>query len=335
MNRVYSTLTILVMILLFGTGGFVAIEKSSFLDGLYMTVITITTVGFDEHVALSDAGRVFTIFLIFLGGGFVLYAFGIVTETIVEGGLRTVIRRKKMERELKNLQNHFIVCGFGRIGKVICKILTENHRPFLVIENKEEEIKLLEELGYLFLEGDASDDELLKKALIDKARGLIAVVSSDADNVYIILSAKGLRPDLFVLARTSGSEGAETKLLRAGADKVISPYYIGATRMAQMVVRPTVIDFIDLTVHAGELGLRLEELSVSDEAYIVDKSLHKSNIRQEFDLIVVAIKRNQGDMLFNPNMKTTILAGDTLVVLGEHENIKAFEKKLGGSGEKQ
>lgn len=333
MNRIYSTLLILILILLFGTGGFVAIENSSFLDGLFMTVITITTVGFEEHVVLSDTGRVFTIILIFLGGGFVLYAFGIVTETIVEGGLQAIIRRKKMKHELESIQNHFIVCGFGRIGKVICKILAENHRPFLVIDNNDNEIRQLEELGYLFLEGDASEDDLLKKAIIDKAQGLIAVVSSDADNVYIILSAKGLRPDLFILARTSGAKGAETKLLRAGANKVISPYYIGATRMAQMVVRPTVIDFIDLTVHAGELGLRLEELSVGGNAPIIDKTLQKSNIRKEFDLIVVAIKRYKGDMLFNPNLNTSIQAGDTLVVLGEHENIKGFEKSLGSSGQ--
>ena len=169
---------------------------------------------------------------------------------------------------------------------------------------------------------------MLKKAHIMDAKALIAVTSSDADNVYIILSAKGLKPEIFILARSSGKKGAETKLLRAGANKVFSPYEIGARRMAQSLVRPTVIDFIDLTVHEGELGLRLEELQVSENATFVDKTLMDSGIRSEHDLIVVAIKRLKGEMLFNPSPSTEILAGDILVVLGEHLNIQGLEKKL-------
>jgi len=233
-----------------------------------------------------------------------------------------------MDKKVANLKNHFIVCGFGRIGRVICQILHENNRPFVIIENNADEIRAILELGYLVIDGDASSDEVLQRAVIHKAKGLIAVVSSDADNVYIILSAKGLKPDLFVLARSSGGEGTETKLLRAGADKVISPYFIGATRMAQLIVRPTVVDFIDLTVSAGELGLRLEELYVSSQAKFVNMTLLDSNIRKEHDLIVVAIKRDHGEMLFNPNPHTTILPGDILIVLGEHENIKSLEKEL-------
>lgn len=328
MKKTVNNVIFFVVLVLFGTFGYMTIEKSSFLDGLYMTVITITTVGYGEHVQLHPAGRYFTIFLILTGVGFVLYMFSRITEAVVEGGLRTVLGRKTMERKVATLRDHFIVCGYGRIGKVICKILKENHRPFVVIENNPVEIKALEELGYIVLAGDSSDDETLRKAGIEYAKGLIAVVSSDADTVYVILSARGLRPDLYILARSSGKEGAETKLLRAGADKVISPYYIGGCRMAQLLVRPTVIDFIDLTVHAGELGLRLEELSVGARDDLVDKTLKESNIRRNYDLIVVAIKRHQGEMLFNPNPDTVIMTGDTLVVLGEHENIKLFEAKF-------
>jgi voltage-gated potassium channel len=167
---------------------------------------------------------------------------------------------------------------------------------------------------------------MLLKAGVEKANGLIAVVSSDADNVYIALSARGLSPNLYIMARSSGVEGVEKKLLQAGANKVLSPYYIGATRMAHHVLRPTVTDFIDLTVSGGELGLRLEELRVSEKGQLTNKTVMESNIRRDFDLIVVAIKRSQGEMQFNPNLGTSILSGDTLVVLGEYEKIKQLEK---------
>jgi len=233
-----------------------------------------------------------------------------------------------MEKRVSQLQNHYILCGFGRIGKVIAKSLAENRLPFVVVESDPKEVERITELGYLVLEGNASEDETLVKAGVKKARGLIAVVSSDADNLYIVLSARGLKPDLYIIARSSGVEGAETKLLRAGADKVISPYYIGAVRMAQMVMRPTVVDFLDLTVHGGELGLRLEELNVSEQCRFAGQTLLASNIRKKYDLIVVAIKRKGGEMQFNPNPTTQILPGDILIVLGEHKSIKELEKEL-------
>lgn len=304
------------------------IEGSSFLDGLYMSVITITTVGYKEALPLSSAGKLFTIGLIFVGVGFVLYLFGEITNTMVEGGLRRFLGRNNMEKRIAELKDHYVVCGFGRIGKVICQSLKQNNRPFVIIENDSPEVQKIDEIGYLVLEGNAADDDMLIKAGINDARGLIAVVSSDAENVYIVLSAKGLNPDLFVMARSSGTEGSETKLLRAGADKVVSPYYIGACRMAQLVVRPTVVDFLDLTVHGGELGLRLEELVVSDKSSLVNKSLMDSNIRKVHNLIVVAIKRYNGEMLFNPSPQTKILPEDTLVILGEHEHINELEKEL-------
>ncbi|MDA8164177.1 MAG: potassium channel protein [Desulfobacteraceae bacterium] len=324
----------LVAILLFGAGGYMLIEGSTFFDGLYMTVITIFTVGFEEAVPLHPLGRAFTMLLILLGAGFVLYLFGEMTQTMVEGGLERIFGRKNMEKRIAGLKDHFIVCGYGRIGRVICKILKENGRPFVVIENNAKEIQALDETGFLALEGNAAEDEVLLRAGIKQAKGLVAVVSSDAENVYITLSARGLNPDLFIMARSGGEEGAEIKLLRAGATKVISPYFIGACRMAQQILRPTVIDFIDLTLNSGiptgglGLGLRLEELSVSESAAAVNKSLQDSGIRKEHDLIVVAIKREEGGMLFNPSPQTVILPRDILVVLGKHEDIKALEREL-------
>ena len=328
MKKILAGVFILLIILIYGTSGYMFIEDMSLTDAVYMTVISITTVGFSEVRPLSPAGKYFTVVLIFGGVGFFLYMVSLITEAMLAGGLHTFLGRKNMEKKLNVMKDHYIVCGFGRIGKVISKILHENNRPFMIIENNPEEIAAIKELGYLVLEGDSTNDDMLNKAHIMDAKSLIAVTSSDADNVYIILSARGLKSEIYILARSSGKKGAETKLLRAGANKVFSPYEIGARRMAQSLLRPTVIDFIDLTVHEGELGLRLEELQVSDKATFANKTLMDSGIRSEHDLIVVAIKRLKGEMLFNPNPNTEILPGDILVVLGEHLNIQALEKKL-------
>jgi voltage-gated potassium channel len=326
MHKAVRATLLLFLILMFGTGGYMVLENSTFLDGLYMTLITITTVGYGEVVHLSPNGRIFTMVLILVGVGFVMFVFSKITEAVVEGGLQAVYGRLNMKKKVAELKDHYIVCGFGRIGQVITKLLHDEKKTFVVIENDQEVIKKIAEMGYLFLEGEASNDDMLLRAGVDRASGLIAVVSSDADNVYIVLSARGLNPDLYIMARSSGVEGVEIKLLRAGANKVLSPYYIGATRMAHHVLRPTVTDFIDLTVHGGELGLRLEELRVSEHGKMTNKTVLESNIRRDFDLIVVAIKRSQGEMQFNPNLGTSILSGDTLVVLGEYEKIKELEK---------
>ncbi len=328
MRRLLFIGILFLAILGLGVFGYMLIDGAGFIDALYMTVITITTVGYDETFPLSTGGKLFTVFLILIGVGFVLYVFSKMTGDVIEGRLQKTIGRMKMKNRVAKLSDHYIVCGYGRIGKVICRILEENNRSLVVIEKDPDKVEDIIEAGYLVLEGEAAADQTLKEAGIEKARGLIAVVSSDADNVYIILSAHGIKPELFIMARSSGEEGAETKLIRAGANKVLSPYFIGATRMAQQLVRPTVIDFIDLAVHGGELGLRLEEMVVRESSPLAGRTLMDSGIRKDHDLIVVAIKREHGEMIFNPSHATVINASDILVMLGGQDNIKALEKQL-------
>jgi voltage-gated potassium channel len=325
-RKIALLLVPLLLILFVGTFGYMLLENTSFADGLYLTVITITTVGYGDIVPIHTAGRIFTVVLVFCGVGYVMYLFGKITEAMVEGGLRKIVERRKMHKKIAKLKDHYIVCGFGRIGMEICSILQENNRPFVVIERDKEVVKEIEALGYVDLMGEASDDDILLEAGIKRAKGLIAVVSSDADNLYITLTARGLNPDLFILARSSGVHGAARKLKRAGASRVISPYSIGARRMAQLIVRPTVMDFIDIAMEAGELGLRMEELVVSEESSIAGTSLIESGLRKKYDIIVIAIKRGDKAMFFNPKPDTEIQAGDILIVLGDSDHINSLEE---------
>ncbi len=329
MKKTILSVIALFVILTFGSVGYMVLEDATFDDGLYMTMITVTTVGYGETLQLSPAGRYFTMVLILVGVGYVMVVFREITESVVEGGLRSVLGKRNMSKKLGKMKDHYVVCGFGRIGQVICKLLHEHDKKFVVIERNESEIEQINEHGYIALKGDASDDEMLIQAGVARAKGLVGVVSSDADNVYIALSARELNPELYIVARSSGDKRAKEKLKRAGADRVISPYYIGAYRMANLILRPTVTDFIDLAVSGRDLGLRLEELVVTGSATaLVDKTLMESEIRKKFNIIVVVIKRKGGHSVFNPTPGTPIEEGDTLVVLGEVEQIKALEKSM-------
>ena len=318
----------LLLILFLGPIGYMLLENTSFFDGLYLTVITITTVGYGDIVPIHPEGRLFTVFLVCAGVGYVMYVFSQITEAMVAGGLQKIVERRKMHKKINQLKDHYIVCGFGRIGMEICSILKENNRPFVVIERDEDVVKEIDRLGYIELVGEASDDDILLAAGIERARGLIAVVGTDADNLYITLTARGLNHDLFIMARSSGVRGVARKLKRAGASRVISPYSIGARRMAQLIIRPTVMDFIDLAMHADELGLFMEEFVVSEKAPFAGKRLIDSGLRQKYDVIVIAIKRGDEPMIFNPKANVFILAGDILIVLGDSNHVAALEKVI-------
>lgn len=327
-GRFVLDLFIFSLILTGGCIGYMVIEGWTGFDALYMTVTTLTTVGFQEVHPLSHAGRIFTLFLILFGVGFFLYFLGSITGMIVEGTVRDVLGRRKLEKQINQLQGHYIVCGFGRIGRTVTEILKEKPLNVVVIEKDPQYIPLFQEKNQLFILGEATSEEHLVKAGIERAKGLVAAASSDADNVYIALTARGLNPKLFILARAA-AEYSVSKLIRAGADKVVSPYDIGARRMANTILRPTVIDFIELAVHNRNLDLQMEELTIGEHSKIKDATLLDSEIRKDYNLIIVAIKKKSGEMIFNPASQTKIQQGDTLVALGDRENLNRLEKKLG------
>ncbi len=328
-HKIIRGIIIFIIIIAAGTVGYMAIEGMSFFDSLYMTVITITTVGFGEIRTLSVPGRVFTIILIFFGMGIIVYIVGLWTQAIVELQLSTFIGRRKLGLQIKNIKDHYIVCGFGRIGKVICRELKSKNIPVLVIDNKPETRELLEEESIPYIIDDATSEDILLEAGIARARGLISVVASDSDNLFITLTARGLNPSTFIIARAD-EEKSEKKLKRAGADKVFLPYIIGGHKMAQSITKPAVTDFLEFTVHNRDMGLEMEELNVNKDSRLNRLKLRDSGIRQEMDIIIIAIRKKTGEMAFNPSSETLIEAGDTLIALGKNDDLLKLGKTLAG-----
>ncbi len=322
-RKVLFSLISLVILIGGGTVGYAAIEGWSAFESLYMTVITLATVGYKEVHELSYEGKVFTIVLIVFGTGNIAYTIGSMIQFMVEGQLRKLLGRKKLQKQIQNLKGHYIVCGYGRMGKLVSREFASKPLPFIVVEQSSEACQRLEEDGHLFVQGDATHDDVLEKAGIRNAEGLITVVTSDSANVFITLTARGINHDLYILARAS-EDGAKTKLMRAGANKVVSPYTIGASRIAQAIIRPSVVDFIDIATGRENLELQIEEIKICSKSTLSGKTLINSGIRKELGLIIVGIKKNQ-QMSFNPDPATEIDTGDTLIALGEPDAITNLE----------
>ncbi len=320
----------LVTVIAFGTFGYAMIEDWQAFDALYMTIITLATVGFREVHELSPEGKIFTIVLIISGTGIIAYTLSSLIQFTLEGQLRKILGRKKLESRIGKLRDHYIICGYGRIGHLICREFQSRPTPFVIVEQNPNHIERLEREGYMYVEGDATDDETLQAAGIEHAKGLITAVTSDTDNVYITLTARGLNPKLFILAR-AGEEGAEKKLMRAGASKVISPYTIGASRMAQAILRPSVVDFIELATASEHLALQIEEIRIAADSVLAGKNLINSGIRQSMGIIIVGIKESDGKMTFNPPPEKNIEPNSVLIILGERPAISQLEKIAGGS----
>ena len=305
-----------------GTAGYMGIEGWNFIDSLYMTVITLTTVGYREVHDLSMKGIIFTIFLLVGGVGVMLYALSTGARIILEGELKETFGRKKLEKRIKELNDHYIVCGYGRMGKIISRELHAERARFVVVEKNPGAIEENEKVPILL--GDATRDIILKEAGVERARGLISVLPTDAENLFVVLSARGLNPNLLIVARAI-EDGSEQKLLRAGATKVISPYHIGGLRMAHTVLKPTVVDFIEFATKSGNIELQMQEISIQEGSRLIGMTLEECGIGRDLGVIIVAIKQPTGDTKFNPTFRSTVKAGDTLIALGEITKLKMME----------
>jgi len=326
-QRIIFLIVLIMGVILFGTIGYSAIENWNLFDSLYMTVITLTTVGYNEVHGLSQPGRIFTIVLILAGVGTMLYSLGVGAKVLLEGELREILGRRKLSKKIEELRNHYIICGFGRMGRIICREMIQYKAPFIVIE-KEQNVFALIDKDILAIHGDSTQDAVLKEAGIERAKGLISVLSTDADNLYVVLSARGMHPRLRIVARAS-DEGVEQKLFRAGADNVVSPYFIGGLRIAHSILKPAVVDFIEFATRSGNIELQMEEIKVKETSHILNKALDECGIRKELGIIIVAIKREAGEMEFNPRSTSIIRKGDTLVAMGETKQLKALEHLVG------
>ncbi len=322
-KRVLIILSLIFVVLSVGTAGYMIIENMNFLDALYMTVITVTTVGFGEVKKLNHDGKIFTIFLIASGFGVFTYAATAGAQILVEGELKELFKKKRLKKEINKLKDHFILCGFGRMGQIISKEFKANGIKFVIVEKDENLLKDREDLLYLI--GDATKDEVLKEAGIKRAKGLISVLTSDAENLYVVLSARALNSKLFIVVRAIEEE-AEKKLKIAGADRVICPYRIGSLRIAHTVMRPNVVDFLEFVTRSEYMDIQIEEIKVSETSPLVGKSLGELRIGSEIGAIVIGIKRSDGKIEFNPSASTVINKNDILIVLGPMEKLVILEK---------
>jgi voltage-gated potassium channel len=326
-RRLLWGVSAVIAILVVGAGGYIVIEGWPFLDALYMTVITVTTVGYAEVRPLSTGGRIFSIFLIVGGVGGALYALTGIVGSIVEGQIGTTLGRRRMKDRIAKLTGHFILCGYGRVGQEIASTFKEEGAPFVIVDNDPESIAQVEQAEYLYVLGDATSDGVLREAGIERARGLVTAVDSDAENTYITLSARQLNPGLFIAAR--GSEEAEAKLKRTGADRVVSPYSIGGRRMAMLALRPAVVDFIDTVTYGRGRELQLENVDIGRNSPLIGLTLKAAH--SEIGVSVLAMRKKSGKLLANPTDEEPIEDGDRLIVIGTKKLLAALEETFEGN----
>jgi voltage-gated potassium channel len=325
LRRLLLAIYAFIIIVAIGVIGYMVIESWSFLDSLYMTITTITTVGFKEVYPLSDAGRIFSIFLIIGGVGGALYILTTIMGNFIEAQFD--LGRRRMKNKIAKLKEHFILCGYGRVGEAIALTFSEEGVPFVIISNNEEHVASAEKEGYLAIFGDATDDDVLKEAGIERAHGLVAAVGGDTDNTFITLSARELHPDLFIEARCS-SPASEGKLRRAGADRVISPHAIGGRRMAMLAMRPAVVEFIDTVTTGRGRDLHLETVDVVSGSSLGNQTMAQA--KDKIGITVLAIRKANGTLIPNPPEEDIIEEGDRLIVIGTKQRLAGLEKILTG-----
>jgi voltage-gated potassium channel len=313
--------------LLMGTVGFTLIEHYPVFDAFYMTLTTMTTVGYMEVHELSRAGRIFNSFVILFGTSTIFIAIGAMTQTIIELELGDAFGKRRNKRMIEKLKDHYIICGFGRVGRGAAAELLHAGVPFVIVDKDPERVERAMMAGMLAVNADSTRDETLHEVGIERARGLVAALATDADNLFVLLSAKGLNRSLYVATRAA-EEGAENKMRRAGADAVFAPYAITGHRLAQSLLRPHVVQFLDFTTKEIGEDVAIEQVRVGEGTRMVGKSIKDMQLGRDFGVIVMAIRTAAGKMIFNPTADTSVGAGDFLIVMGQQENLRTLENLI-------
>ena len=318
---------ILFVIFCIGTAGYIFIEHWTVLEAVYMVVVTLFTVGFREVHTLSPAGEILTMGIIITGVGTAIYAGGKSVELIVEGELAGYQKRKRMNKKIRELKDHFIICGFGRVGHQVAETFESSNIPFVVIDDKKESGDELERRGAPGIVGDATEDSILNAAGISSAKGLVACADSDVVNVFVTLSARALNPGLFIVAR-AGLKDTEKKLFIAGANRVLSPYFLSGLRMAALASHPVTSDFLDLITHGGQVDFKLFEIAVPDTSPLINRTIEESNIRDASGIVILAIRKKDGSFDLQPKASSKIEKDDVMVLLGTQEQYVQLEKMI-------
>ncbi|GAB4428989.1 MAG: potassium channel protein [Anaerolineales bacterium] len=322
-NRFALAFAVFLALILIGTSGYHWVEGMNVIDALYMTVITISTVGFGEVRTLSPMGRVFTMALILGGGGLAAFSITAGVDFIMSGEWRVYWEKRRRARMLSELNNHVIVCGFGRIGKHVSEELKAEGVPFIVVDIDPEQVTDAQTRGYLAAVGNAANENMLHQVGIDKAKALVAAVNSDAENVFITLTARSLKPDIQIVARAN-YEDSEPKLLRAGANRTIMPYHISGKRVVTTLVRPSVADFLDEVVHAGGMELFLEEVHIQPDSFLAGKTVSEAQVRSQLGITILACRAQDGEFDTRVGPDTVLQPGGVLIVLGTREQLRAM-----------
>jgi voltage-gated potassium channel len=324
-KRFYIATSAVAGLAAFGTIGLKLITGNGWFDCFFFTLYTLTTIGYGELPDMSREAKYFTVILIILGVSTIGYALSAAAQAVLESELLSAFGKRKMFKDINKLNNHFIICGAGRIGSRVIREIARNGHDFVIIESNEVLADRLLSQGDLVLMGDAMDDDVLLAAGIARARGLVCAVSSDADNLYITLTARDLNKDLMIVARAN-DEAAVGRLIKAGANKVVSPVITGSNQMAQMLLRPAVADFLELAAMTERLDLEIEQIEINRGSPFLNHALRDTGIRSDLDVIIIAIKRADGEMIFNPSADTVIQEHDALVAMGSHASVERLER---------
>jgi len=320
-----TALLIFLGLITFGTIGYMIIERLSFWESLYMTVITISTVGYREIVLPSRAGEIFTMIVIIAGLATVVYVTTSVVELLLEGRILEIMGRRRVLKELQDLTGHYIICGYGRVGKQVARECQARGTSVVIIEKDPPEVEAAENDGFITVKGDASEETVLHQAGLERASGLVTALSSDADNLFVTMTARMIRPDVFIVGRCN-SDDTESKLYRAGADRAISPHNVGGRRMAALLLKPLVCDFLDVVTHGELVELTLEDIAVEPGAAVIGRAIRDVLVDEMKGIGILGLKRPKRDFVINPRGETVLDAGDILIVSGAPDQVKALKR---------